>query len=143
MSSDPSSRSVNQLWEEFKEVVDKAVTSHVPHKVNKSHNPLPWINKPIKKDMKLCKRLYNKAKRTSLQNDWDTYRTLRNSINTKLKGAHNEYYSKLFDNSFKGNRRQFWRYIRAKQQDKPDIPALLVNSHPVHSAKGKCLEQSL
>jgi len=31
--------------------------------------------------------LYNKAKRTNLQNDWDAYRTLRNSINTKLKGA--------------------------------------------------------
>ena len=46
-------------------------------------------------------------------------------------------YSKLFDNSFKGNRRQFWKYIRAKRQDKPDIPALLVNSHPIHSAKGK------
>ena len=54
--------------------------------------------------MKLRKRLYNKAKRTNLQNNRDAYRTLRNSINTKLKGAHNKYYSKLFDNSFKGNR---------------------------------------
>ena len=91
LNSDPSSRSVDQLWEEFKEVVDKAVTNHVPHKVNRSHNRLPWINKPIKKDMKLRKCLYNKAKRTNLQNDWDAYHTLRNSINTKLKGAHNKY----------------------------------------------------
>ena len=41
LNSDPSSRSVNQLWEEFKEVVNKAVTNHVPHKVNRSRNRLP------------------------------------------------------------------------------------------------------
>jgi len=55
--------------------------------------------------MKLRKRLYNKAKRSNLQQDWDAYRAMRNSINTKLKDTHNYYYSNPFDNSFKGNRR--------------------------------------
>ena len=71
--------------------VDKAVIDHVPHKVNNSRNRLPWINRQIKADMKVRKRLYNKAKRSNLQHDWDAYRKTKNSINTKLKEAHNNY----------------------------------------------------
>jgi len=137
LNSDPQSRSVDQLWQEFKEAVDKAVTDHVPHKVNNSRNRLPWLNKEIKKDMKVRKRLYNKAKRSNLQHDWNAYRRMKNTINTKLKEAHNNYYRRLFDSSFSGNRRQFWKYVRAKRQDKSDIPALFVDNQPIHSAKGK------
>ncbi|XP_065892800.1 uncharacterized protein [Dysidea avara] len=137
LNSDPQSRTVDQLWQEFKMAVDKAVIDHVPHKVNNSRNRLPWINRQIKADMKERKRLYNKAKRSNLQHDWDAYRKTKNSINTKLKEAHNNYYKRLFDNSFSGNRRQFWKYIKVKCQDKPDIPALFVDDQPIHSAKDK------
>ena len=41
LNSDLQSRTVNQLWQEFKEAVDKAVIDHVPHKVNNSCNRLP------------------------------------------------------------------------------------------------------
>ena len=36
-----------------------------------------------------------------------------------------------------GNHQKFWRYIRAKCQDKHDIPTLLINDQPIHSAVGK------
>ena len=87
--------------------------------------------------MKVRKRLYNKAKRTALQSDWDAYRKLKNSINSKVRAAHNNYYSRLFNNSFSGNRRQFWKYIRAKKQDKHDIPTLLIGDQTIHHAKDK------
>ena len=89
--SNPQSRSVDQLWQEIKQTVHKADLDHVPHKVNKSSNRLPWINRQMKKDMKVRKRLYNKAKRTALQSDWDAYRKLKNSINSKVRAAHNNY----------------------------------------------------
>ena len=65
LHSDPQSRSINHLWwQEFKQAINKVILDHVPHKVNISHtcNRLPWINKQIKKDLKVRKRLYNKAK---------------------------------------------------------------------------------
>ena len=46
-------------------------------------------------------------------------------------------FRRLFDNFFSGNRRQFWKYIRAKHQDKHDIPTLFIDDQPIHSAKGK------
>ena len=87
--------------------------------------------------MKVRKRSYNKAKRSNSQSDWEAYRKIKNFINTTLKEAHNIYYSRLFDNSFSGNHRQFWKYIRAKRQDKHDIPTLFINDQPIHSATGK------
>ena len=62
---------------------------------------------------------------------------MKNSINTKLKESDNNYYKRLFDNSFSGNQQQFWKYIRVKHLDKPDIPALFVDDQPIHSAKDK------
>ena len=76
---------LEQLWQEFKQAVDKAVTDSVPHKVNSPCNGLPWIN-----NMKVRKGLYKKTKRSNLQHDWDAYRKMKNSINTKLKEAHNK-----------------------------------------------------
>ena len=106
-------------------------------KLNSSHNRLPWLNKQIKKDMKVHKRLYNKAKRSNIEHDWDVYSKMKNFMNNKLKDAHNNYYRGLFDTSFSDNRRQFWKYIRARCQDKYDIPTLFIDDQPVHSAKDK------
>lgn len=36
-----------------------------------------------------------------------------------------------------GNQQKFWRYIKVKCQDKHDIPTLLINDQPLHSAVGK------
>ena len=51
------------------------------------------------------KKLYNKAKRSNLETDWpwDVYHNARNLVNCRLKEAHNNYYTRLFDNSFSGN----------------------------------------
>ena len=49
--------------------------------------------------MKVHKQLYNKAKRSNSQDNWEAYCKIKNSINTSLKEAHNIYYRRLFDNS--------------------------------------------
>ena len=57
------------------------------------------------RDMKTCKRLYNIAKRNNTQGDWNAYKRIKNLINVKLKQARNNYYARLFDTSFNGNKR--------------------------------------
>ena len=77
--------------------------------------------------MKRRKKLYNKTKRSRLESDWSTYCHTRNLVKSRLKEAHNNCYSKLFDNTFSGNRQQFWKYIRAKRQDKQYITNLILD----------------
>ena len=77
--------------------------------------------------MKKRKCLYDHAKRTGKPEDWAAYRLERNEVNNKLELAHLSYCSRLFDESFSGNHRQFWKYIRAKRKDATGIsPCLLM-----------------
>ena len=91
---------MDQNWQELKQAINDAVLKHVPHRTVCTRNCLPWITKPIKKDMKKHKPLYDKAKASNLHGDWEAYQRVKNEINVKLKEAHNMYYSRLFDDSF-------------------------------------------
>ena len=64
---------------------------------------------------------------------------MKNLTNTKLKAAHNNYFSRIFDASFGGNRRQFWKYIRAKHKDNNEISTLTVNGQCVSDTKSKAI----
>ena len=55
---------------------------------------------------------------------------MKTLINVKLKDAHNNYYGILFDNSFGGNKRQFWKYIKAKRKDTNAISTIMIDGSP-------------
>ena len=114
LESDLYSRSVEQNWCDLKNAITVTVSKNVSHKTIRSRTSLPWINKEIKRNMRKRKRLYNRVRKRNSNEDWNVYQKMKNSINSMLKTAHNNYFSKLFDGSFSGNCRQFWKYIRAK-----------------------------
>ena len=87
--------------------------------------------------MKVRKRLYDIAKRSNSEGDWSTYCRIKNQINNKLKEAHNNYCSRLFDYSFGGSKRQFWKYIKAKRKDDVGISTIAVDGKPCTDAKSK------
>ena len=84
--------------------------------------------------MKTQKRLYNTAKRNNTQGDWDVYKRMKNLINVKLKEVHNNYYARLFDTSFDGNKRQLWKYIKA---DTNVISKIMVDGSPLSDTISK------
>jgi len=81
---DPSLVDVKVMWNEFKEAVHNIISKHIPQRTIHSNNDLPWINKQIKKDMKIRKHLYDAAKRSNSERDWSAYRRMKNLINNKL-----------------------------------------------------------
>ena len=67
----------------------------------KSHNHhLPWLSHDIKSKMKEQKKLYDKAKRTHLPEDWNVYQVMRNTANVLLDTTHKDYCTNLFKESF-------------------------------------------
>ena len=42
-------------------------------------------------------------------------------MNNELECAHSAYRSNLFDDSFSGNHRQFWKYIWTRRKDSSGI----------------------
>jgi len=89
--------------------------------------------------MKKRKQLYNTAKRTTTDEDWNAYCRIKNSVNSKIKIAHKNHFNRMLDNSFKGNPKQFWKYIRAKRKDHQNISTLIVDGETISDT---CREQS-
>ena len=87
--------------------------------------------------MKERKKIYNKAKRTQLPEDWSAYRLIRNSVNVLLDTAHMNYCAgNLFTESFNNNnKKQFWSYI--KKLDHSGVSSLTVNGITSGCAKDK------
>jgi len=85
--------------------------------------------------MKKCKQYYNIAKRSKSANYWNAYCRIKNSINYKIKTVNTNYYTKMFDNSLNGNRRQFWKYVRAKRKENHNISTLVVDGKPITESK--------
>ena len=53
----------NQLWEIFKNKLNQLIKEHVPHKIAKVKDSLPWINTETKKLIRKRDRLYKKMKK--------------------------------------------------------------------------------
>ena len=79
--------------------------------------------------MKEQKKLYDKAKRTQLPEDWNNYQMMRNTVNVLLDTAHKDYYASLF--------KQFYAYIKRLQKDHSGVSPLTVNGKTSSTAKDK------
>ena len=89
--------------------------------------------------MRHRKRLYDTAKQSGRSEDWAAYRSMRNQVNNDLQRAHSAYCSRLFEDSFSGNRRHFWKYIRSRRKDSSGISTLLDNGEYISYPQGKLL----
>ena len=97
--------------------------------MNKSKPYKHWLSQDIKSEMKKPKKLYDKAKRTQLPEDWRAYRLTRNTVNVLLNTAHKNYCANLFTESFQNNNnKQFWSYIKRIQKDHSSVSSLTVDS---------------
>ena len=81
-------------------------------------------------------------KRTNKHEDRAAYCSARNEVNSKLELVHFSCRRRMLDNSFSGNHRQFWKYIKAKCKDSSGISPLLVNGSIVSDPQGKAVALS-
>ena len=100
-ASDPLQNSVEDNWQLLKHAIEKAISKHIPSKLARSRDKLPWINPAIKHKMKLRKHLYDKAKRTGSHTDWCNNKQARNEVNSLPETAHRNYCTNLFNDSSK------------------------------------------
>jgi len=127
-------RIITENWIFFKLFIMDLILKYVPQKNCKSYKNLHWLNRSIKFAMQNRKLLYDHAKLSNLKTDWDAYHKAKNQVNNMLESAHCAYQSRLFDRSFSGNYRQFWKYIRSMCKEPSGIPILLKNNTAIGKA---------
>ena len=137
LSSNPYSNDVESNWNNFKQAINNAITSHIPQKPPQSRNNLPWITPSIKRLMNRRTRLYRKTKSLQTEKAWNDYRILRNKITNCIRNAHTKYQTSLFNENEKTNHKNFWKYIKNIRTDQHGISPLNENGNTINSSKGK------
>ena len=78
-----ANRTVEENWQELKHHINTLINDKVPHKWSSTRYNLSWFNRDLTRMTKCKQRLYNKAKQTQSQADWDIY--INNAKKTRLQ----------------------------------------------------------
>jgi len=137
LTSDPYSNELESNWQNFKHALSDAITTHIPQRLIKSTNKLPWLTPSTKRLMNRRTHLYNKAKSLQTVNAWNDYRTIRNKITHDIRNAHTKYQTNLFNKNGKTNHKNFWKYIKNIRKDQLSIPPLNHDGNTITSSNEK------
>ena len=118
-----NSSSVNELWLNFKQILSHAVDQHIPSKMVKPNTSLPWFKQSHKRGLRRKRKAYNKARKTGLDADWETFRNLRRTSDRSLRKSRSEYLHDVGENLTTNNTKPFWSY-KSLHQSSAGVSAL-------------------
>ena len=75
--ADPSNRTVDDNWNDFKTTLMSSLNKHIPRKTLSTRKDIPWMTPEIKRKIRKKQRLYNKQKKTENAEDKRKFRELR------------------------------------------------------------------
>ena len=98
----------------------------------------PWVNRNIKRLIRIKKRRYDKAKQSGTTEDWETFKEFRRFVKHELIKSHDEYILDTDgkDNGFKISKK-FWSYVKSKRRDMTGIPVLKVDGIEITTGREK------
>ena len=119
---------VNDKWNLVTSAeVTNIISTYVPHFFTSSRHNLPWFTKNLKKLYKRKQRLYNKAKKTRNQDDWQEFCDIRKNVHKQLRSARVSHISQFLTTSITDKPKSFWTLISKLRQDNQGIGDLHVS----------------
>lgn len=138
---------VNSSWVCFKNIFLDIMEECVPHKRVLMKKNLPWLTKPLVRQIQKRNRLFHAAKKKKDDRDWQKFRRARNKVVKLLRSAKHRYFANL---SVQSNPKRFWSTMKLMKGNKPTIPPLFVNgqercknSEVLNEFFSKCFNRSL
>ena len=89
---------INIIWSAWSDLLFSATDECIPKRQIKSRKNAPWITIELTKLCKKKKKLYKKAKKCRLQNDWKVYRTMNNFLKKACNSARRDHINKICKN---------------------------------------------
>jgi hypothetical protein len=117
-------RSLDDMWSVFKSKVIEIARSNVPLRrpyVKKKKSE--WMTKDTKQCIKDRNSAWGTFRNYRSQKNYERYRKLRNSANTMVRTDHSTHRKQLIQ-SFKGNPKKFYGYVRSLQAVKEKVRQL-------------------
>ena len=88
---------------------------------------LQWFTKNLNKLRKRKQRLYNKAKKTRNQDNWNEFCDIRKHVHKQLRSARVSHISQFLTTSITDKPKSFWTFISKLRQDNQGIGDLHVS----------------
>ena len=130
-----NTNNINTLWETFKTEINTAMETHIPSKIFKNKNSVPWFNRKLKRMLDRKGRLYNHAKKSK---QWSEFKNYQKLCKREFKKAEIDYVNKTIQQGLeKHNNKPFWRYVKAKRQDNIGTAPLKRNGNLISESKEK------
>ena len=143
LSRDAALLGTEEIWQKIKSAILDAMDTFIPSKtITSSKKSLPWITRPIKKDIQKKERLYKLAKKTNTEEDRRKFIQQRAHVQKTLRKAHQRYIEDSITGGDNPNctgdiQKNFWRHIKAAKKDRTGTAPLKENGLLVSDAKGK------
>ena len=84
----------------------------------------PGLSKVTKEESDAKRKAYNKARKTGLDADWETFRNLRRASDRSLRKSRSEYLHEVGENLTINNTKPFWSYIKSLRQSSAGVSVL-------------------
>ena len=112
-------------WLMLKDGLNTVIDECIPTKLIKEKHNLPWMTQDIKRIIRRRKRARCKTRRTNSDCDWERYRNLTKLMIQKLKIAHTDHVTNIFESDNpKQINKQAYGYVRSLRNDRVGIPSL-------------------
>jgi hypothetical protein len=130
-------RSLEENWNLFKTTLTSLMDKHIPHKMLSGKFHLPWLTKEIMRAIRKKQRIYNKAKKSNKEKDWEKFRSIRKYIKKQLVKSYWDYINKILDPTTDRNSKKLWSYLKSKKQDNFGIATLKEDGKTLITSKEK------
>ncbi|KAI8494422.1 hypothetical protein Bbelb_276480 [Branchiostoma belcheri] len=131
--------SVTQEWSDFKDKMKDTMNKHIPSKITSSRYNLPWFNRNLRRHCRKKQRLYNKAKKTGQEEDWNKYKRVKKGVQKIIRQAHSKYVADILGEAIVDKPKTFWSYIKGLRKDLVGVAPLKVGN-TIISDSGKKAE---
>ncbi|KAI8513198.1 hypothetical protein Bbelb_098370 [Branchiostoma belcheri] len=131
--------SVTQKWSDFKDKMKDTMNKHIPSKITSSRYNLPWFNRNLRRHCRKKQRLYNKAKKTGQEEDWNKYKRVKKGVQKSMRQAHSKYVADILGEAIVDKPKTFWSYIKGLRKDLVGVAPLKVGN-TIISDSGKKAE---
>ena len=119
-----SQASVEDMWNSFKDQIHAIIEERVPSKMSQSRQTHPWMNRSIRRAIRRKQRAYKKSRRSGRKKDRDRYKKLQAEVQFEVRSAHKQYMEDVVSDSYKGNPKKFWSYIKSTGQESAGVSPL-------------------
>ena len=116
--------SIDTMWKSFMNKIHSIMAERIPSKMTQAIYTHPWMNRKIRLLIRWKQWAHRKARRTGKKRDKNRNKRLQSEVQLKIRKSHKGYLQEVVSNSYKGNPKKFWSYIKSAGQEASGVSPL-------------------